>query len=265
MPVDYSAQVATSARIAPSAVIGRDVRIADFCVVEDDVVIGDGCRLEPHVYVKRWTTLGKRNAVSAGTVLGSDPLDKGFEGARSFLEIGDDNVIREHYTISRGTKPESKTVIGDRNYIMTSGHIAHNCVIGNDNVIASTSLVAGYVEIGNGAFVSGGIGIHQFSKIGDYAMIAGSTRVNKDVPPYFLYGGLYVSPKGVNKVGLKRAGFSDEEIRELKTAFRLLFRSKASLEDALKRVEQECPGEHAKNLVEFCRRSERGICRRNEG
>lgn len=264
MSIDPTAQIAESARVAPGAQIGANVQIADFCVIEDDVVIGDGCRFEPHVFVKRWTTMGSNNSVSAGTVLGSDPLDKSFSGERSFLEIGNDNVVREHYTISRGTEPESKTIIGDRNYIMTAGHIAHNCTIGNDNVIASTSLVAGHVEIGNNAFVSGGIGIHQFSKIGDYAMLAGSTRVNKDVPPYFLYGGLYVTPMGVNTVGLKRAGFTANDISTLKTAFRLLFRSKLSLEDSLKRIEAECDGEHAAKLVAFVRDSKRGICRRND-
>lgn len=265
MSIDPTAQIASSARIAPGAEIGPAVQIADYCVIEDDVVIGEGCRLEPHVFIKRWTTLGKNNSVSASTVLGSDPLDKTFGGERSYLQIGDDNVVREHYTISRGTEPESCTVIGDRNYIMTSGHIAHNCIIGNDNVIASCSLVAGHVEIGDGAFISGGIGIHQFSKIGDHAMLAGSTRVNKDVPPYFLYGGLYVTPMGVNTVGLKRAGFSSDDISALKKAFRLLFRSRLTLEDALSRIENECEGPHAANLVAFCRTSPRGICRRNDG
>ena len=263
MPIDSSAQVAETARIAPGAVIGAGVRIADYCVIEDDVVMGEGCSLEPNVYLKRWTTLGKNNRISAGTVLGSDPLDKDFTGERSYLAIGDDNVIREHYTISRGTKPESTTVIGNRNYIMTAGHIAHNCIIGNDNVIASTSLVAGYVEIGNDAFVSGGVGIHQFSKIGDHAMIAGSTRVNKDVPPYFLYGGLYVTPMGVNRVGLQRAGFSSEQISELKRAFRLLFLSRLPSLEALARIEAECGGPHIENLLAFIRGSARGICRRN--
>ena len=110
---------------------GPDVSIGEFCVIERDVAIGAGCLLEPYVYVKRWTTLGERNEISAGTVLGTDPLDKAFTGERSYLRIGSGNQIREHYTISRGTEPESATEIGDGNYIMTSGHIAHNCKIGN--------------------------------------------------------------------------------------------------------------------------------------
>src|SRR6202140_5041764 len=167
MPIAPTARVDQRASIAPDASIG------DYCVIESDVVIGAGCRLEPYVYVKRWTTLGEANEISAGTVLGTDPLDKNFTGARSYLRIGNRNKIREHYTISRGTQPESATEIGDENYIMTSGHIAHNCRIGNNCVICSCALVAGYVEVEDQAFLSGGIGIHQYSRIGGLAMIGG--------------------------------------------------------------------------------------------
>ncbi|MGA7235587.1 MAG: acyl-ACP--UDP-N-acetylglucosamine O-acyltransferase, partial [Bryobacteraceae bacterium] len=140
MSVCRSATIAHTARVHPDAVIGPGARIGEFCIVEADVAIGPECVLEPYVYVKRWTTMGERNEISAGTVLGTDPLDKGFTGERSFLKIGNGNKIREHYTISRGTKPESVTEIGDGNYIMTSGHIAHNCKIGNNTVIASCAL-----------------------------------------------------------------------------------------------------------------------------
>src|SRR5690606_16197633 len=133
----------------------------------------------------------------------------------------------------RGTKPESATVIGNRNYIMTSGHIAHNSVIGDDNVIASCALVAGYVEIGSRAFLSGGVVVHQYSKIGDLAMVGGNTRVNKDVPPYFLYSGFDVTPMGINIVGLRRAGFTQSDMTPLKKAFRLLFLSRYPLEEAI--------------------------------
>src|SRR5580692_8954492 len=200
MPIDPSAQVSSTARIHPDAIIGPGVVIGEFAIVEQEVTIGARTRLEPYVYVKRWTTLGERNQISAGTVLGTDPLDKNFTGARSYLKIGDGNIIREHFTVSRGTAPESETVIGDGNFIMTSGHIAHNCRIGDRTVIASCSLVAGYVEVENEAFISGGVGIHQYSRIGRLAMIGGNVRVNRDVPPYFLYGGLYASAKGLNLV-----------------------------------------------------------------
>ena len=166
------------------------------------------CALEPYVYIKRWTTLGAGNEISAGTVLGTDPLDKNFTGERSYLRIGNGNKIREHYTISRGTQPESVTAIGDGNYIMTSGHIAHNCTIGNNTVIASCALIAGHVEIEDQAFISGGVVVHQYSKIGRLAMIGGNTRVNSDVPPFFLYSDFNVAAKGLNLVGLRRAGFT---------------------------------------------------------
>lgn len=261
MAIDPSAVVAPTARVHPEARIGPRTRVGEFCVIESEVAIGAGCLLEPYVYVKRWTTMGDGNEVSAGTVLGTDPLDRTFTGERSYLRIGAGNKIREHYTISRGTEPESATEIGDDNYIMTCGHIAHNCRIGDDNVIASCALVAGYVSIEDEAFISGGVVIHQFSKIGRLAMIGGNTRVNADVPPYFLYSGFNVAPVGLNLVGLKRAGFRASDIAPLKTAFRLLYKSGLKLEEALRRIEAEVPTEHTLHLIAFIRSSKRGVCR----
>jgi UDP-N-acetylglucosamine acyltransferase len=261
MAIDPSAVIAPTARVDPEASIGPQTTVGEYCVIERDVAVGACCRLEPYVYLKRWTTLGDRNEISAGTVLGTDPLDKAFTGERSYLRIGHGNRIREHYTISRGTAPESETVIGDRNYVMTSGHIAHNCRVGNDTVICSCALVAGHVTIEDQAFVSGGIAIHQFSRIGRLAMVAGMTRVNLDLAPFFLYSGYHMKPTGLNLVGLKRAGFTAEEISALKQAYRILFLSNLKLERALARIEAEIPTEHARHLVDFIRLSQRGICR----
>jgi UDP-N-acetylglucosamine acyltransferase len=261
MPADPSAQVAPTARVHPGAIIGPQAVIGEFAVIEQDVAIGAGTRLEPYVYVKRWTTLGERNEISAGTVLGTDPLDKNFTGKRSYLKIGSGNRIREHYTISRGTAPESETVIGDENYIMTSGHIAHNCKIGNQTVIASCALVAGYVEVEDQAFISGGVVVHQYSRIGRLAMIGGNTRVNHDVPPYFLYSDFNIAPKGLNLIGLRRAGLDDAQITALKMAYKILYRSGLKLQEALALIETKAPTEHARHLVAFIRSSKRGICR----
>jgi UDP-N-acetylglucosamine acyltransferase len=261
MPIDPSAAVAPTARIHPDAVIGPRTRIGEFCVIEADVEIGADCVLEPYVYIKRWTTLGDRNEISAGTVLGTDPLDKNFSGERSYLRLGNGNKIREHYTISRGTAPESVTEIGDDNYIMTSGHIAHNCKLGSNIVVASCALLAGYVEVEDQAFISGGVVVHQFSKIGRLAMIGGNTRVNSDVPPYFLYAGFNVEAKGLNVVGLKRAGYKASDVATLKKAYQLLYRSGLKLEEALARIESEIATPETLHLVAFVRRSERGICR----
>jgi UDP-N-acetylglucosamine acyltransferase len=261
MPIDPSASVSATARVHPEAMVGPGTTIGDFCVIESDVVIGARCRLEPYVMIRRWTTMGNDNEISAGTVLGTDPLDKVFTGERSYLRIGSRNRIREHYTVSRGTKPESVTEIGDENYVMTSGHIAHNCRIGHRTVIASCALVAGYVEVEDQAFISGGVVIHQYSRIGRLAMIGGNTRVNADVPPFFLYSGFDVAPIGLNVVGLQRAGLTDTDLRVLKRAYRILYRSGLKLQDALRRIEVECDSEHARDLVRFVRCSKRGICR----
>jgi UDP-N-acetylglucosamine acyltransferase len=261
MPIHPSAQIAPTARIHPDANIGPRVVIGEFAIVESDVVIGADSRLEPYVYIKRWTTLGERNEISAGTVLGTDPLDKNFKGERSYLRIGNGNKIREHFTISRGTAPESQTVIGDENFIMTSGHIAHDCKIGNRTVIASCALVAGYAEIEDQAFISGGVVIHQYSKIGRLAMIGGNTRVNSDVPPYFMYSDFNVAAKGLNIVGLRRAGFKASEVAALKTAYKTLYKSGLKLEDALEVIERDVATEHTQHLVAFIRSSKRGICR----
>lgn len=261
MAIDPSVFLAPTARVHPEATIGPGTRIGEYCVIESDVTIGRGCLLEPYVYVKRWTTMGDENEISAGTALGTDPLDKTFTGERSYLTIGSGNKIREHYTVSRGTQPESVTRIGDKNYIMTSGHIAHNCVLGDRIVVASCALVAGYVEIESEAFISGGVVIHQHSKVGRLAMVGGNTRVNSDLPPFFLYSDFNVAAKGLNVVGLKRAGFSRNDIRMLKSAYHILYREGLKQEEALSKIERELPNEHTRHLVDFIRRSKRGICR----
>jgi UDP-N-acetylglucosamine acyltransferase len=261
MPVDPSAYAAPTARIHPDAVIGPACHIGEYAVIEQDVTLGRGCLIEPYVYIKRWTTLGDDNQVSASTVLGTDPLDKNFDGARSYLRLGNGNKIREHFTVSRGTAPESETVIGDGNYFMTAGHVAHNCRVGSNTVIASTTLISGYAEVGDQAFISGGVVVHQFTRIGRNVMVAGNARVNQDLPPFFLYSGTDSAPTGLNVVGLRRAGFSSAERAILKQAYRLLFLSGLKLEEALRRIEAEIPTPHTLHLVEFVRGSKRGIGR----
>jgi UDP-N-acetylglucosamine acyltransferase len=265
VPVDPSSYVAPTAVIHPEARIGPRCHIGEFCVVESDVEMGAECRLEPYVYVKRWTTMGDRNEISAGTALGTDPLDKNFTGERSYLKIGHGNRIREHYTISRGTKPESVTVIGDENYIMTSGHIAHNCTVGSRCVIASCALVAGYVEVQDQAFISGGVVVHQYSKIGRLAMVGGNSRVNLDVPPFFLTVGFHVEAIGPNVVGLRRSGYTASDLRAVKEAFRLLYLSGLPRAEVLSRLE-EGPA-ISQEIAVFVRGSQRGICpaRRRRG
>ncbi len=252
--------VAPTARVHPDAVIGPRCVVGEYVIVEEDVVIGPQCRLEPYVYVKRWTTLGEGNEISAHTVLGTDPLDKNFKGERSYLKIGNFNKIREHFTISRATKPEASTVLGDHNFIMTSGHIAHDCRMGSHIVVASCSLLAGYVEVEDQAFLSGGVVVHQFSRIGRLAMVGGNTRVNSDLPPFFLYSKFDVAVEGLNSVGLRRAGFSASEVNTIKGCYKILYRSGLKKEAACEQLEMmESP--HAQHLARFVRASKRGIAR----
>jgi UDP-N-acetylglucosamine acyltransferase len=258
--IDPIARIASTARIHPAARIGPRTQIGEFCLIDEDVAIGQDCVIEPYVWIKRWTTLGDRNQISAHTVLGTDPLDKNFRGDRSYLKIGNGNIIREHYTISRGTQPESVTLIGDENFIMTGGHIAHNCHIGHRNVFASCALIAGHVMVGDHAFFSGGVVVHQWSKIGSYAMIGGNTRVNVDLPPYFLYSGFDAEAKGINVVGLKRNGFQPAEIQSIKQGFRVLYRSGLSLSEATKQLSLS-PDKYCRHLAEFVADSRRGIAR----
>lgn len=258
MPVDPSAIIAPTARVHPEAVIGPQCVVGEYCVVEQDVVLGRGNRLEPYVYLKRWTTLGDENEISAGAVLGTDPFDKAFSGARSYLQIGHRNKIREHWTISRGTKPEAVTRVGDDNFIMGSGHIAHDGQVGNQCTIASCALLAGYVEVEDQAFISGGVVVHQYSKIGRLAMVGGNTRVNSDLPPFFLYSGFHVGAMGLNVVGLRRAGIASSEVKLLKQAYQLLYRSRLGRAEALERM-AALGSPLTRHLVDFIQRSRRGI------
>ena len=263
MPIVHpSARIAATAILGTTADIGAGAEIGDFSVIEDDVRIGPRCKIGPHVVVKRWTSMGEDNEVSAGAVLGSEPLDRAFRGERSYLRIGRGNKIREHFTISRGTAPESETVIGDDNFIMTSGHIAHDCHIGNGTVIASCTLISGHVRIEDRAFVSGGIGVQQHLRIGELAIVGGMTRVNQDVTPYLMHAGPTMAVHGLNLVGLRRAGLRDAEIAKIRAAYRTLFRSALPLEQALGKVEAEVDGPHVRHMVEFIRSSKRGVCRR---
>ncbi len=248
--------------VHPGARVDASTVIGEYCIVENDVEIGPRNRLDPFAVVKRYTTLGTGNHLYTGAQLGTDPLDKKFdETEASYLRIGNDNVLREYLTISRGTQPGTTTEIGDGNYVMTNVHIAHNCRIGHRNTICSNTLVAGHVEIEDDCFLSGGVVVHQYSKIGRLAMIAGNVRVNLDVPPFLMASEFNVTPRGLNLTGLRRAGMRTETIAALKRVYRILYRSGLQLEEALARIAKEEPIPEARQLVSFVRNSKRGICR----
>jgi UDP-N-acetylglucosamine acyltransferase len=254
------------AEIHPAAHIGKDTEIGEGTtigpgvVIEDGVKIGKGNVIWATAFIGRGTTLGDGNHVHPGAVLGHVPQDVSYDPSReTFLKIGDRNVFREHVTIHRGTKPGSSTVIGSECFIMASAHIAHDCKIGNKVIMVNFAGLTGHCEVHDGAIMSGHTGIHQFSRIGRLAIMSALSVINKDLPPFFIFGGRPACAQGINAVGLRRAGIKREVRAEIKRAYRAIYREGRTLPDALEVISKECPSEECRYLVDFVRSSKRGI------
>jgi UDP-N-acetylglucosamine acyltransferase len=229
-------------------------------IIEDDVKIGPDCEIGPYAVIKRFTRVGARNRIFEHAVLGGEPQDLKFKGEQSYLEIGDDNVIREFCTLHRANGEAETTRIGSRNFFMVGVHVAHNCQIGDDNIFANEVALAGHITIEDHVFISNNVGAHQFVRMGRYAMVGGKSKIVQDVLPFFITDGNPARVRGINTVGLKRAGFSEEAGRALKDAYRTLFRSAMPIEDALRELEQ-VDDEHVSHLLNFIRGSKRGFTR----
>lgn len=223
-----------SALIAADAQLGTDVRVGPYAVIEPEVVIGDGCTIAAHAVIKRGTRMGKNNKVYEHAVIGGDPQDFKFDPAcESFTEIGDGCSFREGVTIHRGSRPGSATRVGNGCFLMAYAHIAHDCVVGNHVVMANTGGIAGEVVVGDRAFISAAVTVHQFCRIGRNAMIGLSAKVVQDALPFCITDGNPGRARGLNLVGLRRNGFSPEDIKALKDAYRLLYADGVSLAEAL--------------------------------
>jgi UDP-N-acetylglucosamine acyltransferase len=236
------------------------VRVGPYAVVEDDVVVGPGCEIGAHAVVKRFTTLGARNRVFEHATLGGEPQDVKFGGEHSRLIVGDDNLIREYATLHRASGEGEATVVGSRNFLMVGVHVAHNCSVGDDNVFANGAALAGHIRVEDHVFLSNDVGCHQFVRIGRHAMVGGKSKIVQDVLPYFTTDGNPARARGLNAVGLRRAGFTPESRRALRRAYRLLFRERLPLAAALAAIE-ELGDEHARRLADFIRDSRRGFTR----
>lgn len=253
-------EIHPTAIINPEAKIGKGVEIGPFAVIESDVVIGEGTKVFSNVTIKSGARLGKRNTVYQGSVIAAVPQDLKFKGEYTELFIGDENIIREFVTISRGTAEKYKTVIGNGSLFMANSHVGHDCIIGNHCIFANSVALAGHVETEDFVRIGGLVGVHQFVKIGTYAMIGAHAMVVKDVAPYGLYSGNPMTYEGLNIIGLKRAGFSDEKIESLKKVFRLIYNSGFNVSQAIKKIEKEIDQvEEIKHLIKFIRESTRGI------
>lgn len=248
------------ASVSPKAKIAADAAIGPFAVIGDHVTIGSGTEVGPHVVIEGRTEIGQKNRISAGAVIGLEPQDKKFKG-EPLLKIGDQNVIREYATIHGGAS-EHGTVIGNENYIMAYCHIAHDCHLNDGIVMANAAMLSGHVWVGNKAFISGFVGVHQFARIGEYTMIGGHSRVSLDILPYSLCQGEPLSVIGANSVGLKRAGFTDKQILDIKSTLRTLLYSDKLFKDALEVVRKEAKSPEARRILQFIDESKRGItCR----
>jgi UDP-N-acetylglucosamine acyltransferase len=254
MGIHRTAIVDKSAEIDPSADIGSGV------VIERGVRIHPGVRIMSNAYIFRGTEIGEGTVVHNGAVIGDEPQDHSYKGAETFTKIGKNNVIREYVTIHRGTTEGSSTIIGDNNFLMVQSHVGHNCVIEDDVVIANGALLAGHVRVEKEAFISGNVVFHQFCRVGRLVMIGGFTGVNKDVPPYMLVRGPSVV-RGVNLVGLRRAGFSREVIKEIREAYKILFLSGMSTREAIAKIKDSFHSDEIAHFISFVEASERGICK----
>lgn len=241
-----------SAIVDPSAELGEDVIIHPFTVVEGGVRIGDGCEIGPHAVIRTGTRMGKRNRVTVGAVLGDHPQDAKFHGEESYLELGDDNEIREYCTIHRASGEGASTVIGNGNMLMAYCHVGHNCHIGNKVSMANSAQLAGHTHIDDFAVLGGLCGTHQFVRVGKMVMAGAYSAIRIDAPPYMMVEGNPARPVQLNKVGLQRRGVSEESIAALRHAFRLLYRSDLNVGDALRQLRAEgglLP--EVQHLVEF--------------
>ncbi len=249
--------------VDPSAIIASDVRISPFAIIGPNVEIGSGTYIGPNVYIHSNTKIGCNNKIEAFAALGGDPQHSGYQGEPTFLEIGDDNIIREFCTFHRGTvQGGGVTRIGSRNFFMAYVHVAHDCIVGNEVTLANNASLAGHVQVEDFAWFGAFCAVHQFVSIGAYSFLGRATKVGQDIPPYMLVTGIPGAPRGINLVGLKRHGFSDQSIRAFKRAYSLTYRQDLRLQEALielERMSLEYP--EVKSFVEAIRNSKRGIAR----
>lgn len=251
-----------TAIIDARAELASDVQVGPYTVIGPDVKIGAGTVIGPHVVIQGPTTIGRDNRIFQFASVGEACQDKKYKGEPTALEIGDNNVIREHVTIHRGTVQDNGlTRIGHNNLLMVGVHVAHDCMIGNDNIFANTTGIAGHVHIGDGVILGGMTGVHQFCRIGSYAMTAGCSLVVKDIPAYVMVGGNPAASRSMNFEGMRRRGWSAEVISQLRLAYKTVFRQGLTLEQALEKLGQLDAGPELQLFIDSLRASERGITR----
>lgn len=256
-------EIHNTAIVDKKAGIDEDVFIGPYCIIGGGVRIKKGARLISHVVIEGKTEIGEESTIYPFASIGLPPQDLKYKNEETGIRIGTKNIIREYTTIHRASiGGDGITVIGDSNFLMAYVHIAHDCKIGNHVIMANAAALAGHVVVEDYAYIGGIVGVHQFTRIGAYSMVGAFSAIGQDIPPYTMASGTRAKLFGLNTIGLKRQGFSDETIAELKKAYKILFREKRTLRDAIKKVQADLPyTEEIKHLIEFIEKNKRGICR----
>lgn len=254
-----------SAIVHPTAQLAEGVEIGPYAIIEDHAIIGKGTSIGAHAVIGKWTELGENNQIYHLASVGAAPQDLKYKGEECWTRLGNGNVIREFATIHRGTVTgHAETVMGNNNLMMAYSHVAHDCVIGSGNVFANSATLAGHVTVQDNVILGGLVAIHQFVTVGSYSMLGGGTLVGQDIPPYMIAtsGKRDAKLRGLNLIGLKRRGFSDEAISGLKKAYKTLFMADLKQAEAIAKIRAEIVGcVEVDNLLAFIEASQRGICR----
>ena len=253
-------------QIHPTAIVdaktnlGVEVKIGPYAIVEAGCVIGDYSEIRAHAVIGKGTLMGPRNQIGYGAVIGGDPQDIGFRNARTWVELGSGNKIREYATIHRATVENTATSLGNDNFIMGGVHLGHDVKVGNRTIMANNALLAGFVQVEDGVFLGGATVVHQHTRIGRLAITRGGTRLGKDVPPFFMATDTNVVA-GINRIGLRRAGYAHDLRRAIQAAFDMLYRSDLNVSQALGEIEQKFRQPEIAHLIAFVRSTKRGICK----
>ena len=256
------AYIHETAVVYPGARIGKNVEIGPYSVIGENVEIGEGTVIGPHVVITGWTSIGRDCKIYQFASIGEEPQDLKFAGEKSYVFIGDRTKIREGATVHRATGEGEETRIGNDCLLMAYTHVAHNCVLGNNIIMSNASMLAGHVVVEDRVVIGGITGVHQFVKIGRNAMIGGTSKLVQDVVPYTIVDGHPAKVVGLNSVGISRAGIPVESRRNIKKAYKILYRSGLSLAQAIAVIEQEVDTcEEVEHFLRFLRNAERGICR----
>lgn len=251
-----------TAVVHPGARLGKDVEIGPYAVIGENVLIGDGTKIGAHAVIDGWTSIGKNCVIFPSASIGSEPQDLKFKGEKSYVFIGDNTKIREFATVNRATGEGEETRIGSHCLLQAYTHVAHNCIVGNHVIMSNAATLAGHVIVEDRAVIGGLAGVHQFVKIGRNVMVGGLTKITQDIPPFVIVDGNPAKVRGLNNVGIARAGVDETARRNLKKAYKLLYRSGLSLAQAIAMMEQELEsGEEIEHMMRFLRNAERGICR----